>query len=122
MRSNRRISENQIALPFRAGERGILALATPFERRIVGAVGVLLTLLVVLYIYLVVASIAHVAARQELAGKISVATVAVAKLETSYLAKTQAITETYARSIGFVPPARQAFVERNAALTLHDAP
>lgn len=114
------ISGTQSALPFRGRDsRGIMAYALPWERRIIGTLGILFVILGILYIYFVTSSILHVAARQELLGKVVAAKTAVASLETRYFGKTQAITETYAHSIGFVAVAKETFVERNTALTLH---
>ena len=116
-----RIPDTQDVLPFRRSE-GIFAEANLLERRMLWFVGVSLTILVVLYIYFVVASIAHVAAQQQLLGTISKEKAQVAVLETSYFSKTEGITESYARSLGFVPPARKDYVERNTALTIKNAP
>ena len=114
------ISGTQNALPFGGRDsRGILAYAFPWERRIVGTLSILFVALGILYIYFVTSSILHVAARQELLGKVVASKTTVALLETRYFGKTQAITETYARSIGFVAVAKESFVERNTALTLH---
>jgi hypothetical protein len=117
------LSRDQTALPFQNREgRGILVYALPWERRIVGTVGALFVVFGILYIYFVTSSILHVAARQELMGKVVATETAVSSLETSYFAKTQAVTEPYARSIGFVTASNVAFVQRNTALTLHDTP
>lgn len=114
------ISGSQIVLPFQGREaQGIFSYALPWERRLVGIVGVLFVVFGILYIYFVTSSILHVAARQELMGKVIAARTAVSTLETAYFAKTQTITEPYARSLGFVSASNQVFVERNTALTLH---
>lgn len=83
--------------------------------------GLGLTICMVLYIYLVVASIAHVAARQSLETQIASQKATVAALETSYLAKTTSITEEYAHTLGFVTPQQKTFVERSS-LSLKNAP
>ena len=112
----------QDVLPFRRREAGVLSYATELERRIFFSAGAALAVLVVLYIYFVVASIAHVAARQELLSKISAAQAEVGTLETAYFKKTAGITESYAEELGFVTPSKNVFVERDAALTLQNAP
>ena len=119
------ISRNQSALPFQTGQGGgILAYALPWERRLAGAAGVLFVVFGILYIYFVTSSIVHVAAREELMGKVVATQVSVSSLETQYFAKTQAITEAYAASLGFVAISNsdEAYVTRDTALTLHDAP
>lgn len=119
------ISRNQSALPFQAGHGGgIFSYALPWERRVASTVGVLFVVFGILYIYFVTSSIVHVAARQELMGKVVATQVSVSSLETQYFAKTQAITEAYAAALGFVAisNSNETYVTRNTALTLHDAP
>ena len=120
-RKERAIPEGQEILPFRNGRGGgILSYALPWERRFVAGLSALFIVFVALYVYFVMASIVHVAARQELAGTFSSTKAAVSQLETEYLAKTQGITEAYATSVGFVPVSAQAFVERENTVTFHD--
>lgn len=118
-RLSRRIADNQGVLPFSDSQQGIFAYAYPWERRLVGSLTVAFVALIVIYIYLVTSSIVNVATRQDLLGKIVVARTSVSSLETRYFEKTQAITETYARSVGFVAVSDPEFVNRDTALTLH---
>jgi len=73
------------------------------------------------YTYFVITSIAHVAARQELVGKVASLKSSVSELESKYLSKTSGITESYAHSLGYVTAKNETFVQRNIAVTLHDA-
>ncbi len=117
----RGIPDRQDALPFRNGQgSGILVHALPWERRLVLALGALLLACTALYVYFVMTSIVHVAARQELIKKVALAKTAVSSLESVYLAKTKSLTESYAHSIGFTAPSKKVFVERAVAVTLHD--
>ncbi len=117
-----KISEGQQSLPFQSGGGGMLAYARLWERRFIALLGALFIACILLYMYFVMSSVIHVAARQELAGKVAAAKVAVSKLETAYLIRTKDITESYARSVGFVAASHETFVERGGAVTLHDAP
>ncbi|MDO8523874.1 MAG: hypothetical protein Q7R74_01445 [bacterium] len=123
MRRSRKIPEGQEQLPFKsAARRGIFSYAFLWERRLVSVLGASFLVFVLLYVYFVMASIVHVVARQELAAKVVVTKAAVSKLETRYLSETERVTESYARSIGFVAASHKIFVERGRAVTLHDAP
>lgn len=123
MRRSRKIPEGQEQLPFKsAARRGILSYAFLWERRLVSVLSALFLAFAALYVYFVMTSIVHVAARQELAAKVAVTKAAVSKLETRYLSETERVTESYARSIGFVTAPHKTFVERGRAVTLHDAP
>lgn len=116
---SKRIADSQGVLPFSDSRQGILAYAYPWERRLVGSLTIAFAVLVILYIYFVTSSIVNVATRQDLLGKIVVARTSVSSLETRYFEKTQAITESYARSVGFVAFSDPEFVNRDKALTLH---
>ena len=118
----RAIPEGQEALPFRNNQQGgIFAYAPLWERRLFFGLSAAFLVVTALYIYFVMASIVHVAARQELAGKVASAKSALSTLETQYLSKSQAITEAYAHSAGFVSASRQSFVVRENTVTFHDA-
>lgn len=120
-RNTKKISEHQGLLPFsRSTHSGILAYAHPFERRTLVVFGVAFLLLSVLYIYFMISSVVHVAARQELVRSASRASAEVATLETAYLAKTQTLTEPYARSLGFVSVRDRSFVSK-ASVAFKDA-
>ncbi|MBP9832018.1 MAG: hypothetical protein KBC74_00630 [Candidatus Pacebacteria bacterium] len=120
-RNTKKVSEHQGSLPFSRNTRsGILAYANVFERRTVVVFGVAFLLLSVLYIYFMISSVVHVAARQELVRSASRASAEVATLETAYLSKTQTITEPYARSLGFVSVRDRSFVSK-ASVAFKDA-
>jgi len=118
-----KISKDQRALPFRGAraQTGILSYATPIERRVILVLSVLLFSFGVLYTYFVMASVAHVAAREEISRKVALTSAEVARLEASYLASSQGITEAYARSLGFVKEKNRIFVEKTSLTALRDA-
>lgn len=114
-RNTKKVSEHQGSLPFsRNTNSGILAYAHPFERRTVVVFGAAFLILSVLYIYFMISSVVHVAARQELVRSASRASAEVATLETAYLSKTQTLTEPYARSLGFVSVRDRSFVSKGS--------
>lgn len=119
-RNTNKIPASQGSLPFtRATRAGILAYAHPLERRAVTVLSVGFVLLSILYIYFMISSVVHVAARQELVRTASRASAEVAALETAYLEKTQTITEPYARSLGFVAIEDRTFVSKSTAVTFN---
>ena len=121
MRRNASISRDQNALPFRRkGRKGVLAYALPWERRLLGFLLLAFFLTVALYVYFVIASIFHVADRQELMSRITATKAAVSVLETAYLAKTEGITESYAIGEGYVENPKQIFVERDTAVSIRN--
>jgi len=121
-RKSNPIPASQSALPFTRGSRGgILAYAHPLERRALTALSAGFVLLSILYIYFMISSVVHVAARQELVRTASQASAEVAALETAYLAKTQTITEPYARSLGYVAVEDRTFVSKASVVLLTDA-
>jgi len=118
-----KISKDQRVLPFgeKRAQTGILLYATPIERRILAVLSVLLFSFGVLYTYFVMASVAHVAEREEMSRTVAIASVEVARLETAYLARFQNITESYARSLGFVKETKRIFIEKTPLTALRDA-
>ena len=112
---SKRIPEGQERLPFQGkNQGGIWAYAYPFERRSAFTVGSLLVLLSVLYIYFMISSVVHVAARQELTRAETKTAAEVAELETAYLSRTESITDSYAHSLGYVAIADRTFVSKPA--------
>jgi type II secretory pathway component PulM len=112
---SKRIPEGQERLPLYGKNRsGIWAYAHPRERQIGFISASLLLLLSVLYIYFMISSVVHVAARQELARAERKTSAEVAELETKYLTKTESITDSYARSLGYVAISERSFVEKPA--------
>ena len=113
----------QVRLPFGGGTAkaiGAKAYVYPHERRFVAILGALLIILSGMYIYFVMFSIAHIATKEELSRHIRITSAAVAKLESEYLARSENITESYARAQGFVTASSQFFVEREQTFTLHN--
>ena len=117
-----RIPEGQEHLPFRGKGTGVWSLSTRTERRILVALSALCVSVMLLYVYFLIASVAHVAARGELAGEARILDSRVASLEATYLSRSTEISESYARSVGFVPARSTSFVEKRAVVTLHTAP
>lgn len=110
-------SSAQRALPFRH-KGGIFAHAHPIERSIAVGIGSLFVTLSVLYIFFMFSSVMHVAARHDLAGRMSQLSADVAMLETTYLNKTEVITEAYAHSLGYVQTKNHAFAKRVNTVSL----
>lgn len=121
MRKQKRVVEGQDRLPFRRQQGGLWAYAHPYEKRALMVVGVTFAVLSILYTYFMFSSVMHVAARQQLASQMSKISAEVATLETTYLGKTQNITESYAHSLGYVGVKDRAFAKRLGAVTLHTA-
>lgn len=114
-RYSKRIPEGQERLPLYGNKGGgIWAYAQPFERQMGVGFASLLLLLSILYIYFMISSVVHVAARQELARAETKTSAEVAELETAYLARTESITDSYARSLGYVAIAERSFVSKPA--------
>ena len=123
-KSNVRLSYLQKRLPF--GDVlmptvGIRAYLYPHERRFLAVLLFLLFVLSGLYVYFTMFSIAHIATREELGREIRMVSANAAHLEADYLARSESITESYARAAGFVTMSRQTFVERRSVVTLGDA-
>jgi hypothetical protein len=115
-----RISESQGRLPFnRPQNGGILAFAYPIERKLIGILGISFVVLSILYIYFMISSVTHVAARRELAKVASEKAAKVADLETAYLAQTNGITDSYAKSLGYVAVQEKYFAERGSVVSIH---
>jgi len=76
---------------------------------------------VVLYMYFVMASVAHVAARGALEQDVALLSADVAQLESQYFAQSEGITEAFARAHGFVSISKSAYVERASLVTLKDS-
>ena len=124
MPSRRRnaLSLDQRQLPFASKKRGLFAYARPFERNLLTGFGSLFALSAVLYVYLVTASVAHVAAREHFARQASKSSTEVAELESRYLAASGAITEPYALTHGYVAVRNESYVERASQVSLRTNP
>lgn len=107
----RDIIEGQARLPFGEERTGILSYAHPFERRAFFAMGALFLLVSAVYMYFVMTSVMHVAGREEASIRASRLSAEVARLESEYLARTESITEPYAKTRGFVTISKRSFVE-----------
>lgn len=114
------LSQNQARLPFSDRKQvGVLMYASPLERQIIFAVGALFLLCSVLYVYFMISSVMHVAARQELVREVSKLSAEVAVLETKYFDATQSITEKYAYANGYVALKNRSFVKSSGVVTLN---
>jgi hypothetical protein len=91
------------------------------ERRVLFAIGFALIGLAALYSYFVMTSVIHVANRGELSRKTAQLSATVAHLETAYLAGSDAVTESYAKNLGYVSPSDKVFVEKKPVVTFQDA-
>ncbi len=113
--------DGEVALPFRGNDAGILSYATPFQRR-AGFFGIIVLLLLsAVYLYGVISSVMHVAAREELSFEIKRLSSDVARLEAEYLTRTDGITESFARERGYVAVSDRSFVERTEGITFNNA-
>ena len=108
-----KISYAQKELPFNGATR---AIREPFtlEWRVVGALVALLLVLVLLYGYALVSSIAHVSLRESALKESRALAAERASLESQYLAKTGGITEKYARTLGYTDVGERVFLDRAA--------
>jgi hypothetical protein len=113
------ISENQGRLPFASAIRKAGAFA--LERRLILIVGLCVGAVAIAYAYFIVASVSHTAVREELARENAAMAGNVASLESQYLARGGAITEAFARHLGFVTPSSQVFLTRTGTLSFRDA-
>ncbi len=111
------ISLDQAQLPFGSRNGGGLA-AHPWERRAIAVIGLFLVLLSVVYVYSVMTSVMHVAAREELSREATRLSAEVARLEAQYLSRTESITESWAREHGYVSLAERTFVGKIDSLSL----
>jgi hypothetical protein len=109
------IPENQGRLPFTTHRLGS---TFAIERRLIMMAGLIVAAVAILYAYFIVASVSHVAVRESLAQGNAALAGDIAVLEQDYLARGSAITEAYARSVGFVSPVSQIFLTRSPSLTL----
>lgn len=110
--------DGEVALPFRGTQAGILSYATPFQRRAAFFGLIVLLLLSAVYLYGVISSVMHVAAREELSYEVTRLSSKVARLEAEYLTRTDGITESFARERGYVLISGRSFVERTQGITL----
>ena len=115
------ISLDQGQLPFNARQGGVWAAAHPWERRAIAVMGLLLIIISVVYVYSVMTSVMHVAAREELSRDATRLSAEVARLEAQYLSRTESITESWARDHGYVSLADRTFVEKIDSLSLNIA-
>ncbi len=108
-----KISYAQKELPFNGTTR---VLRNPFtlEWRVIGALVAVLSVLVLIYGYALVSSIAHVSLRESALKESRAIAAERASLESQYLAKTGGITEKYARTLGFTDVGERVFVEKAA--------
>lgn len=91
------------------------------ERRLFALAGFFLVFAVALYLVFIIQSVSHVVARESLARENARLSASVSRLERDYLAQTGLITESYARSLGFVTPRARVFLETTSSLSLRDA-
>ncbi|MEK9176666.1 MAG: hypothetical protein AAB923_00025 [Patescibacteria group bacterium] len=116
------VSRDQERLPFSArGTGGILAHGTTGERLLLALSVTIFALSAILYMYSVMASVAHVASRGKLEQQGALLSADVAKLEARYLTSSQGITEAYARDHGFISITKSVYVERASLVTLNDS-
>lgn len=113
--------DGEVTLPFRTKDAGILSFVTPIQQKALLVGGVLFVLLSVLYVYSVIASVMHVAAREELTFEATRLSSEVARLEAEYLSRTEGITESFARERGYTSISRRSFVERTSSVTFNNA-
>lgn len=118
-----KISKEQKTLPFsgRRAQTGILSYASVLELRILFILSCLLFVSGVLYTYFVMASVAHVAEREEIGREVALTSAEVARLEATYLKNSQNITESYARSLGFVKAKNRIFIEKTSRTAIRNA-
>lgn len=111
------ISYAQAQLAFSGTDRR--AVRQPFERewRVVYVAGACLLAVSLVYGYAVVSSIAEVSLRESARKEVRTLTALRGTLESEYLAKTNGITETYARTLGYRDPVSRVFYERPTALS-----
>lgn len=110
----RRIHESQAQLPFRREKGSLWSFVGVWEKRAIMGLGSLTILVSVFYVYFVMASVMHVAEREELAVAASKLSGEVAKLENEYLKKTEGITESYALEKGFVEISKRSFITKTS--------
>lgn len=115
----KQIFSGQTPLPFNAKRGGVWAAGSPFERQSVVVLSGILFLIVLVYVYSIMTSVMHVAAREELSIEATRLSAEVAALEAEYLSRTRSITETYARAKGFVALSDRSFVEKVSALSVN---
>ncbi|MBY0538968.1 hypothetical protein K2P56_00845 [Patescibacteria group bacterium] len=120
-RKIRQIMDGEVALPFRTKDAGILSFITPIQQKAFFVSGILFVLLSVLYVYSVIASVMHVAAREELTFEATRLSSEVARLEAEYLSRTEGITESFARERGYTSISSRSFVERTSSVTFNNA-
>jgi len=111
--------EGQEQLPFRGRPSGMWSFAHPWERRSIAVLSGLLLLLSLVYVYSVMTSVMHVAAREEFSIEATRLSAEVARLEAEYLSRTQFITESYAKDHGFVALSGRTFVEKVESLSVN---
>ena len=114
-----RIPEGQERLPFKAKRSGVLTYATHRERYALVAMGILIALSMAMYTYSVMASVMHVASREELMQKSALIEAKIADLEQSYLAGSLHLSSAYAGDLGFRHTESHTFVEKSGAFTLN---
>lgn len=120
-RKIRQIMDGEVAIPFRGKESGVLSFVTPFQQKAFLIAGVIFALLTAVYLYGVIASVMHTAAREELSFEATRLSSDVARLEAEYLSRTQGITESFARERGYTAISSRTFVERSASVTFNNA-
>lgn len=83
-------------------------------RRVLMMLSAMLLALMLLYTYFVTLSVFHAVAREDALIQADALSDTVAVLEKTYLERSQALTEVYAHSLGFVPAHQKSFVARDA--------
>ena len=106
-------------MPFRAKKGGVLAYATLRERYALIAIGIAIVLSMVIYTYSVMASVMHVANREEISEKSALLEAKIADLEQSYLSGSEHLSSAYAGDLGFRHTESHTFVEKSGTLTLN---
>ena len=109
--------EGEVALPFRSAQAGVLSYMLPLQRTAAIWGSVLLLVVSIIYVYGVISSVMHVASREEIAIQITKASSEVGRLEAEYLARTDGITESFAKEKGYVAISERSFVEQVSGVT-----
>lgn len=115
-------SKSQKTLPFSdsRSRSGALSYASLLERRLLMSAFAFMLIAGFSYVYFVMASVVHVATREEASKETARLSAEVARLEASYLARSQEMTESYARGRGFVATKNKIFVEKTSLALSQD--
>ena len=110
--------ERQERLPFSSSRTGLLAYASKREKFIIMLLGGLILVSVVIYVSSIIASVIHVANREEYAQKSQNLGATLSDLERNYLFRSDSLTAPYAKSVGFRSVESHTYIERGSAFTL----